>query len=62
MLVTRGAKFEVIDEKGGVVRTYPLEGRGWATIKESLDTRVYFCVVLLQWDAVEDRQRDRRDR
>ncbi len=39
LLVTRGAKFEVIDEKGGVVRTYPLEGSGWATIKESADTR-----------------------
>lgn len=42
LLVTRGAKFEVIDEKGGVVNTYPLEGRGWATIKESLDTKHIF--------------------
>ncbi len=39
LLVTRGQKFEVIDKNGGVVRTYPLEGRGWATIKESADTR-----------------------
>ena len=42
LLVTRGAKFEVIDEKGGVVRTYPLESPGWAAIKESIDTKYIF--------------------
>ena len=39
LLVTRGPKIEVIDEAGKVVRTYPLEGRGWATIKESVDQK-----------------------
>lgn len=39
LLVTRGAKFEVIDEDGSVARTYPLEGPGWATIKESADQK-----------------------
>lgn len=37
ILVTRGAKFEHIDRDGKLLRTYPLEGPGWATIKESLD-------------------------
>lgn len=37
LLVTRGPKIEVIDEDGNVTRTIPLEGRGWATIKESQD-------------------------
>lgn len=37
LLVTRGPKIEVIDEDGNVTKTIPLEGRGWATIKESLD-------------------------
>lgn len=37
LLVTRGPKIEVLDDTGAVVKTYPLEGRGWATIKESLD-------------------------
>lgn len=39
LLVTRGAKIEVVDEDGNVARTYPLEGRGWATIKESADQK-----------------------
>ena len=39
LLVTRGPKVEVIDEDGKVVRTYPLEGRGWATVKESQDQK-----------------------
>jgi hypothetical protein len=39
LLVTRGPKIEVIDEGGYVSRTYPLEGRGWATIKESVDQK-----------------------
>jgi len=39
LLVTRGAKFEVINEDGKVARTYPLEGPGWATIKESCDQK-----------------------
>ncbi len=37
ILATRGAKFEHIDQAGKVLQTYPLEGPGWATIKESLD-------------------------
>lgn len=37
LLVTRGPKIEVIDEDGAVTKTIPLEGRGWATIKESQD-------------------------
>ena len=55
LLVTRGAKFEVIDENGGVARTCPLEGRGWATIKESNDTKhiwvsSFFSGTLLKID------------
>ena len=37
VLATRGAKFEHIDDAGKVIRSYPLEGPGWATIKESND-------------------------
>jgi hypothetical protein len=40
--VTRGAKWEHIDMEGKVLRTYPLEGPGWATIKESLDGQHVF--------------------
>lgn len=39
VLATRGAKFEHIDLSGKVLQTYPLEGPGWATIKESLDRK-----------------------
>ncbi|MFL2771163.1 MAG: hypothetical protein ACJZ9F_09145 [Rhodospirillaceae bacterium] len=39
LLATRGSKIEVVDEEGMVARTYPLEGRGWATIKESNDLK-----------------------
>ncbi|MBM3512905.1 MAG: hypothetical protein FJX59_04230 [Alphaproteobacteria bacterium] len=39
VLATRGAKFEHIDLAGKVMQTYPLEGPGWATIKESLDKK-----------------------
>ncbi|MDX2221699.1 MAG: hypothetical protein SFV21_03055, partial [Rhodospirillaceae bacterium] len=37
ILATRGAKWELIDENGNVLARHPLEGRGWATIKESND-------------------------
>ena len=37
LAVTRGPKIEMIDEDGNFVQTLPLEGRGWATIKESND-------------------------
>jgi sugar lactone lactonase YvrE len=42
LLATRGAKWEHIDEAGKVIRSYPLEGPGWAIIKESLDRRHVF--------------------
>ena len=42
LAVTRGAKWEHIDMDGKVLRTYPLEGPGWATIKESLDGQHVF--------------------
>lgn len=42
IVVTRGAKWEHIDEAGKVLRTYPLEGPGWAIIKESLDQKHVF--------------------
>jgi hypothetical protein len=42
IVVTRGAKWEHIDEAGKVIRTYPLEGPGWAIIKESLDQKHVF--------------------
>jgi sugar lactone lactonase YvrE len=55
LLVTRGPKIEVIDEDGKVARTYPLEGRGWATIKESADQKhilvsSFFNGVLLKME------------
>lgn len=55
LLVTRGPKIEVIDESGKVVRTIPLEGRGWATIKESVDQKhllvsSFFGGVLMKMD------------
>ncbi|NKB43334.1 MAG: hypothetical protein GKS03_03550 [Alphaproteobacteria bacterium] len=55
LVVTRGPKIEVIDEDGNVARTYPLEGRGWATIKESLDAKhmlvsSFFNGILLKMD------------
>ena len=42
ILATRGAKWEHIDNDGKVVRSYPLEGPGWAIIKESLDGQYVF--------------------
>jgi len=42
ILATRGAKWEHIDAAGKVLRSYPLEGPGWAIIKESLDTKSVF--------------------
>ncbi|MBL8642655.1 MAG: hypothetical protein JNK21_01895, partial [Rhodospirillaceae bacterium] len=42
IVVTRGAKWEHLDEAGKVLRTYPLEGPGWAIIKESLDRKHVF--------------------
>ncbi|MDX2221525.1 MAG: hypothetical protein SFV21_02180, partial [Rhodospirillaceae bacterium] len=39
ILATRGAKWELIDENGNVLARHPLEGRGWATIKESNDRK-----------------------
>ncbi len=42
IVVTRGPKWEHIDESGKVLRTYPLEGPGWAIIKESLDRKHVF--------------------
>lgn len=40
--VTRGAKWEHIDMEGKVLRTYPLEGPGWASIRESNDAQHVF--------------------
>ena len=42
ILATRGAKWEHIDNTGKVLRSYPLEGPGWAIIKESLDKKYVF--------------------
>jgi hypothetical protein len=39
ILATRGAKWELIDDQGRVLARHPLEGRGWATIKEANDTK-----------------------
>lgn len=55
LLVTRGPKVEVIDEDGNVVQTIPLEGRGWATVKECLDQKhmlvsSFFAGVLLKME------------
>lgn len=40
--VTRGAKWEHIDMDGKVIRTYPLDGPGWASIRESRDGKAVF--------------------
>jgi len=48
LAVTRGAKIELIDEEGGVARTYPLDGRGWAGIHESRDHRAFFITNFLE--------------
>lgn len=42
IVVTRGAKWEHIDMDGKVLSTVPLEGPGWAIIKESLDGKHVF--------------------
>lgn len=39
LLVTRGPKVEVLNDAGEIVQTIPLEGRGWATIKECQDRK-----------------------
>ncbi len=53
LAVTRGAKVELIDEEGQVVRTYPLEGRGWAGIHESHDRTAFFITNFLEGRAIK---------
>ncbi len=53
LLVTRGAKFEIIDESGAVVQSTPLEGRGWATIRESRDRAHVFVTNFLTGQVVK---------
>lgn len=48
LAVTRGAKIELIDEDGQLVRTIPLEGRGWAGIHESHDRGAFFVSNFLE--------------
>lgn len=55
LLVTRGPKIEVLNDAGDIVQTIPLEGRGWATIKECLDpdyilVSSFFAGVLLKME------------
>lgn len=55
LLVTRGPKIEVLDEDGTIAQTIPLEGRGWATVKEALDgehilVSSFFAGVLLKME------------
>jgi hypothetical protein len=42
IVATRGAKWEHLSADGKVLRTYPLEGPGWAIIKESLNGKSVF--------------------
>lgn len=37
LLITRSSKIQLVGEFGHILKEYPLEGRGWATVKESND-------------------------
>lgn len=38
LAVTRGESFDLVDEKGAIVREYPLEGYGWSEISPCQDS------------------------
>ena len=53
ILATRGAKWEQIDEDGKVVRRHPLEGRGWAAIREANDPKYVWLTNFFSGQAMK---------